>query len=1078
MTGILQRLISLSFLLCPTVLYALGLGDIHLKSALNEPLVAEIELLSVAADELHSVHAGLASRETFTRYGIEQPASLSNLEFNVARTTQGHDVLRVTSRQAMSEPFLTFLVEVNWSRGHLLREYTLLLDPPLYLSKDNSANEQNAGAGEKSSVPVEAPQAGASAGARSGVVERPQSNEPAAASSAPLAGAPSVNSAGPAAAAAGSAYTVRVNDTLWKIASGLKPGSMREVNRMMLALYRANPEAFAGNVNRLRAGAILRIPDSVAFDAVSAGEAGAEVQRQYAAWRAGHGPAAASAGNEPARLRLVTPKGHDQGQNVSPTAAAGAATVSKKTPTSADTQALRDRVQDLEGQLAESHRLMEVRDAELARLQKQLAATQPVAVTPPAAASPAAPTSAEKPPAGPSETPAQTAAQRPTPPAPTAAVPPKATATETVRPQPPGPSLFDWLLENWYFPAAALLILGGVIFALVRRRQEPDFGELGELATGGGTETLQAEPHFGRESTATLRAPKPDESFLVEESGEQQQLKAVKPPAAVKPAEQPRPEPARAKTADDTLSSETAINLDQGDPLAEADFHMAYGLYDQAADLVRIAIERAPERRDLQLKLLEIFFVWGNRDAFLQTARDLHQSGSAAPAGEWDKIVIMGKQICPDDPLFAQASAGGGSASEVDLNLEGGASRIDLDVLGGLPGDEPGAGIDLDLGEAGTPVTRDPTSQTVALKEDTGLDFVLDDEPGAGSPGSDSSATTREMAARTQESPTVESAKYQPSRFGTAADVPTVESPVLRDRASSTIKEKIDSALIRKDSLSSEQTAELALDDLGLDVGSLDALEQTDHSRAELEETDHPGEAAAGASTSASMVAGLDEKSRRMLEEAAQAGDHDRTVTAGALRPQDQSPTGTWILDDKTVAATMALPEAHFRDVGATARRVQSGGAAPSVDHDSTSEFKHPTADEMDLDLDRLEAALASDTAKQPRPGSSMEERFSDDVFSSSQDLASSGLDLDVSEAQRSHDLEPTHTERIPAEDMELPELEPVTMSEVGTKLDLARAYMDMGDPEGARSILEEVLQEGSATQKQEAQRLIESLPG
>ena len=112
----------------------------------------------------------------------------------------------------------------------------------------------------------------------------------------------------------------------------------------------------------------------------------------------------------------------------------------------------------------------------------------------------------------------------------------------------------------------------------------------------------------------------------------------------------------KSASPDDTMSSESAVNLDQGDPLAEADFHMAYGLYDQAADLVRIALEREPDRRDLRLKLLEIYFVWGNKDAFLQTAKELEATRDRAPAGEWDKIVIMGKQICPDEPLFASTA--------------------------------------------------------------------------------------------------------------------------------------------------------------------------------------------------------------------------------------------------------------------------------------------------------------------------------------------------------------------------------------------------------------------------------------
>ena len=105
--------------------------------------------------------------------------------------------------------------------------------------------------------------------------------------------------------------------------------------------------------------------------------------------------------------------------------------------------------------------------------------------------------------------------------------------------------------------------------------------------------------------------------------------------------------------ADQTISAETAVNLDQGDPLAEADFHMAYGLYDQAADLVRIAIQRDPTRRDLKLKLLEVFFVWGNKEQFLHSAHELASTRAEAAPGEWEKILIMGKQLAPEDPLFA-----------------------------------------------------------------------------------------------------------------------------------------------------------------------------------------------------------------------------------------------------------------------------------------------------------------------------------------------------------------------------------------------------------------------------------------
>src|SRR5262249_50710678 len=184
----------------------------------------------------------------------------------------------------------------------------------------------------------------------------------------------------------------------------------------------------------------------------------------------------------------------------------------------------------------------------------------------------------------------------------------------------------------------------------------------------------------------TMRAmplTEPESGVVVEESGLHERPRVATAGAA------PQPAAAKHVTADDTISSETAINLDQGGPLTAADFHMAYGLYDQAADLIRIAIGREPTRRDLKLKLLEVFFVWGNKEQFLQTAHELAQTRSEAAPGEWEKILIMGKQLAPEDPLFSGgAGVGGAAAGGVDLNLEGGQSRVDFDLLGDAP---PGA---------------------------------------------------------------------------------------------------------------------------------------------------------------------------------------------------------------------------------------------------------------------------------------------------------------------------------------------------------------------------------------------------
>ncbi len=752
-----------SLLFFPTALFALGLGDIRLKSALNEPLDAEIELLSATPDELASLRASLASRETFVRYGLERAQFLANLDFRVGRSGDGRNVLFVRSRESVTEPFLTFLIEVNWSRGRLLREYTVLMDPPVYMPGEETA-----------SAPVSAPQTGV-AEPDSGRVERP-AEAPVQSAPPPAPPAPAVTRpSAPISADAGS-YTVRQNDTLWQIASGLRPGSRSDVNRMMIAMFQANPEAFVGNINRLKAGAILRIPGDGEFDALAATDAAAEVRRQTAEWRETRGLTAAAGAGEEARLRLVTPTEGGEGTGATP----GTPAPEPSQPTTAAQPGTQPATPGDAGRLP-------VQDPELARLQEQQQPTAPTAETPPAQQPGEAPaTTPEAAAEGTSEEPAATEPPATAEPAP--AKPAPAAETE-------GPGLLESLPDNWWvFLIGGLVLIGGAVVFFSMRRKEPDVGALGRLARAEEAVRemdLDREPRVPATSTtASMRAPKiREDAFLVEESGEREM------PRAVRTSEMPRVEPPpmraepRPSKADQTLSSETAINLDQGDPLAEADFHMAYGLYDQAADLVRIANEREPQRRDLKLKLLEIFFVWGNKDSFLQTARQLHDSRGQAPAGEWDKIAIMGRQIAPEDPLFT-GSAGGSArgVADVDLNLEGGENRVDLDLLGPSDG-EAGGGIDLDLGGvlgSGREEDTAITGESPALKEDEGLDFVLDDDQG----GAPDSGTTREMtAARTQETPTIETS-YR------GGDVPTVESPTLRERGSSTIKEKIDSAAV------------------------------------------------------------------------------------------------------------------------------------------------------------------------------------------------------------------------------------------------------------------------------------------
>jgi pilus assembly protein FimV len=1057
----LPRLMLMACLLSPALSWGLGLGEIHLNSSLNEPMNAEIDLIAAGPEELSALRATLAAKDAFTRYGIDRPPFLSTLTFKVGKSKDGRDVLLVRSTESIPEPFVTFLVEVNWARGRLMREYTVLLDPPVYAPGERASTAAPVTAATTTPTPPPAARVKSAPIATSPAQAADTAAAPATTPSSPArssgrsarraSSAPGASNPSPSGTEApgpvGDGYHVAQGDTLTKIARSLSAGSKADIDQSMIAMYRANPDAFGGNINILRRGAVLRVPGADEIAALNQTEAISEVRRQMDAWR-GTGGAAPSG-----HLRLVTPgAGGGTSNSVSDSASSGEA------------QALKGRVKDLEGQLADAHRLLDLKNNELSELQRKLGApvTPTPAPTPPPQTA-TAPTPAPTPTPAPVEAPPVEATQpstsAPTTPTPTPIPAPKPAPVVVKKPAATAESgsLIDWLTANWWVPAAVIALMLAALAIVSWRRRQAGGG-------GGGFPGLDStDISEFRDPTARISARGGDNSFVVEESGEH-------PMPDFNETEQRYGETtADLKAApDDTMSSESAVNLDQGDPLAEADFHMAYGLYDQAADLVRIALEREPDRRDLRLKLLEIYFVWGNKDAFLQTAKGLEATRDRAPAGEWDKIVIMGKQICPDEPLFAStAGSGRGAGALVDLNLEGGENRVDIDLFGDPEGEHS---ID-------HPIAKDSddtatTGESPGMHAASDLDFTLD-RPERGADDS----PTREMAPRDE--PTVE------SELMNFSDSPTIESPTLKP---TDVRGRISSKLDKVNK--ADQTAELSIDDLGLD---LDQFENTANGASvtisPLEQTDHPSDAP-------TMVAGLDEKSRRMMAEAeSRARDKDLTELERELEASFVADLGTDHEEIKTAvlgpesAPTVQMPRGSTPDPAATSkfkspeysdvREPDRGG-----DIDSTSRLRGLNSDSIDLDLDRLANALGSgDTVEQPR---AEDEVFSTEVFESSQ--RNRGVDLDVGEALNGSEAAATNklktisatarTSKIKTEDLALPELEPVTMSEVGTKLDLARAYMDMGDPEGARSILEEVVSEGSASQKQEAQRLIENLPG
>jgi pilus assembly protein FimV len=638
---------------------------------------------------------------------------------------------------------------------------------------------------------------------------------------------------------------------------------------------------------------------------------------------------------------------------------------------------------------------------------------------------------------------APTAAPAPSPPS----AAPKPVKTPVVHPAEPESSMLDLAEEYWYVPAGLLAILIALLVVrAVRSRQEDAFDRsLGRMAEPAFGTSASPRADSNTVPVRTLTSVRDEPSYKVEESGTHEQ------PAFARTASLGSSTGSRPVAVEDHVSTGAPVGIDQGDPLAEADFHMAYGLYDQAADLVQIAISREPNRRDLKLKLLEVFFVWGNKDRFLQSARQLAESREQALPGEWEKIVIMGRQIAPEDSLFANAGALAGAASGgVDLNLEGGQNRIDFDLHGEpVVSAGPGAaGVDLDLGAALG--DSDPTGESPKVG-DSGVNFTLDEPDGYGA----TTGSTRELTASRRG----DTSKVRVIGGGTAdPEVPTVEQPQLRPADNPTIRQKLDAAA-RASMTSGDQTAELEIDDLGLDLSALDTgvHDSTDFPTAELNGHDTGHSAAPEPrADSPTLLAGLDEATHQMLARAeAQRGDTVSTPPPS----QSQTATGTWLFSDSDFAEVIAKgPGAgKTRADGPTQIVTQitprpPPAPAPDVDTASTSRLGKLDTDGIDLDVGDFGDFGAAN--------------------------AGNGVDLDVGTASMKTEGTYVRTQRLSADEAPLPDLEPATMSEVGTKLDLARAYMDMGDPEGARSILSEVLSEGSVSQKQEARRLIETLPG
>ncbi|MEN8178555.1 MAG: FimV/HubP family polar landmark protein [Pseudomonadota bacterium] len=933
----LSLAVAVATALSPLGVFALGLGDIHTQSALNQRFKAEIDLLSVSREELQDVRVGLASPEAFVKAGVERMFLLSALRFTPSLTPDGRMVIAINSQDAIREPFLNFLLEVNWPKGRMLREYTVLLDPPVTLARKPA--------------PIQAPRVAAAPSRQLAAARQTNTAVVAGSYPATISRTGGARDYGP----------VQANDNLWQIAQSLRLQG-ETVEQVMMALQQYNPDAFIrNNVNDLKAGKILRLPEDADVTGMSHRDARREFLAQTREWRDRRSqPAAVPAAPQPAReqaesrqaietkdrLELISAKpdatedtqlgegkAEDSGK-MSRLEQEVMLVREENESARQENEALQTRVHELEAQISDIQRLFTLRSDELTQLQ----ATQQVVeektealetaldeapaiaeLEPPLAEKPAAEAEAEasaesmevidevdiesivaeamKLDKAPQEAvvaetevtesaivekPVEQPVAEPTP-----------VSSDTTDSKPAKPVAADKSKQGGFLDiltgnstlmgivGAVVVLLMSLLWLIMRRRKEAE-AEFAESILV----TPETEAGAVQGSAGSINEPSEETSFMSDFS-----------PSDI-----------------DALQDETG----EVDPVSEADVYIAYGRYQQAEELIKQAIERFPGREELKHKLLEIYYSAKNSAQFTSLAEELQQAGLEKDKPDiWARIAGMGKELDPGNALFAVAT---GAAAGAGLNALDG----DLD--------------DLELNLNSDLLESDETLSADAVSEQT-------------------------------------------SEFG----------------------DEIDSVDLSDLSNLDEMDSESLESSLSLDSEFLNNLEAEQLSVAgDSEESDSLG---------------LDLDS--MEDVAGSIGQTDEDSL-------DLSST----LDDLSELSGLELSE-NDRD------------EPEAADESNVIGLEDPDSLD-DLDLESLEKEL---------------------------ELLSGDLDDEAGEEAVADELSLSDELGTDEEALDLDSTDEVT-----TKLDLARAYVDMGDAEGAKNILDEVVTEGSDEQKQQAQELLEAI--
>ena len=759
-----KMMLVLLALVMPTFVNALGLGKLELQSALNQPFKARIKLVSATADELDSLKVSLADQKAFDRAGIQRTFLLTRLRFTVQEFEEGPDYIQIRSSDSIHEPFLNFLLEINWSKGRLFREYTVLLDPPTYT------------ASKKAVVHPQSPIVEIDSGDHQVVYDldyKPSTTEPARTTppyEIPAYEAPSSYKAPTTISYSGSGdYGPAVTgDTLWSIARVARPDSAISIQQMMLAILRANPEAFIeNNINGLKRGAILQMPDASEVNSLNISNALAQAKSQNALWDEYKGRIASTVTERPdgagapgqviepdeverepsvtdvevtdeAELRLISESDRGLGSDQSSMEASGVDVDALNNELvlanesivalTIENEELRDRLTETEGIIDDLKRLIVLKEDELAAMQEQImiaAAEQE---------------SAE-------EAVTETVAEE-----------------ELIEDETEALGSEDVIEEEIFVDVAStdsgglgdlfglmgllekakanLMIIAGTVGGLLllvflmlfvsKRRGEkatvidlptedfPDFGE------DVSDEAIKADALPEKDSESVTVIPGSEDETILPGDDSAEEEKTVFLADDVAPDADAFEIPGEGAPEIPEEPSPAVAEEPEEDPMEEVNVFLAYEHFDEAESFVRSALKKEPDNLGFHSKLLEVFYAAGNKKSYEEAARVVHDK-TGGQGEYWDMATGMWQELSPNRALFEtplegedkEAStddSGAGVLNIADVSDATASGDVDLDI-----------GTDA-LGEDMLDVTAAADIDDIPAEtaDDEGLDFTLD----------------------------------------------------------------------------------------------------------------------------------------------------------------------------------------------------------------------------------------------------------------------------------------------------------------------------------------------------------------